>query len=87
MGIMNFDVPMIDTIGSHVTYVSGVIFERLGNQVLVTRYLETTTNSTVMREIVGKDAKSIEALITDTDRAQSFLQELAANPVRGLARH
>lgn len=78
MGILAFDVPMIDTIGSHVTYVSGVIFERLGNQVLVTRYLETTVDGRTTRDIVGKDAKSIESLIRDTERAKAFLRTIAA---------
>lgn len=74
MGILAVEVPLIDTIGSQVNYVSGVIFERLGRDVLVIRYLETTCNGVTTREIVGKDAKSIESLMADTERAREFLR-------------
>lgn len=82
MGMKAFNIPMIDGVGSHVTYVSGVIFERIGDQVLATRYLETVCDGITTREIVGKDAMSVEALIGNAERAQIFLAELATNPPR-----
>lgn len=87
MGLMEIDTPMIDNVGSHVTYISGVTFERLGNQVLATRYLETTSNGVTTREIVGKDAMSVEALMGNAERGRIFLAELAACPFRVVAKH
>ncbi len=88
MGMFAADIQMIDTIGAHVTHISGVIFERLGNDVLATRYLDITTNGITTREIVGKDAMSIEALIGNAERAQVFLRYMAEHPTaRMLAAH
>jgi len=87
MGVLAIDIPMIDTIGSHVTYISGVIFERLGRDVLATRYLDITTNGVTTREIVGKDAMSLEALTGNMERAQAFVRYLTEHPVRDLATH
>jgi hypothetical protein len=84
MGMLDYDIPLIDTIGAQVNYISGVIFERLGNQVLAIRYLETTTNGVTTREIVGKDAISIEALATEIERAQMFLRYMAEHPTKDL---
>ncbi len=83
-GVLALDIPMIDTIGAHVTHISGVIFERLGNDVLATRYLDITTNGVTTREIVGKDALSIKHLAETTEAAHIFLQYLADHPVREL---
>lgn len=89
MGILLPTIPLIDTIGSHVTYIDGVLFDRLGrHQVLATRYLDTIINGVVTtRDIVGKDAMSIEALMANAERAQIFLRYIADHPVKELATH
>ncbi len=77
MGMLFVETPMIDPVGSQVSYISGVLYERLGTgQVLVIRYVETEVQGVLSREIVSKSATSVEALIANIDRAQVFLRSL-----------
>ncbi len=74
--------PLIDNVGPQITYISGVTFERLGSQVLVTRYLETMVGGVLVREVVGKDAMCLTALAGINDAARAFIADCLAHPIR-----
>lgn len=77
MGMLECDIPVVDMIGPNVSFISGVIFERNGDHVLVSLYLETKVGGRVTHEIVGKDAMSFGAFTRTIQNAELFIR---ANP-------
>lgn len=88
MGALVAEVPIIDMVGPHVSMISGVTFERAGEQVLINVYLESKVSGVVTREIISKYAMTFGALAESTLAAAAFMKECTVLPVMGvLARH